>query len=1046
MSNNASILPDNIMELENDHFFKFVQIFSGEKLATLLEFQDITNAQCLLACDDPFEIISFDSDDLLDLKKKICIKLNNNSFAVLPGIASKMKILKAALLKKHNEIKKEAQKKSLNVVSIPDAPSTILSAQISTSSTDLSVPNSSSASSSLTTGLKTIHEYKEHIIYLLDNWCLKIRLEYHQPKFLLKESLDYEIIINLILKKAVIQCQCGSNTTLGQKDTNFIQCGSVALEIMQSQDISSVECLLENSNIFAFLEFDSDELIPLKRKAGILLNDGRFILKKGLVYKVETFLNTLHTLNQQYSTFSTHRNSNNSSDLIVPEYLLQKFPFIQTLITYSKLIVKSKYDFTFLNIILNNMIRNSITEERGFRYETIVRQFATSLYILGGRTAYEFVRLNIPAFLPSVQIIQSFIVASDNHLSEGLFNYDGVRNYFNSNQSTLGFIAEDATAVVPKVTYDTTSNSFVGFSLPLDKNGLPIAKSYATDSFTRFEQWYSNIPRAKLLNACLVQPLSSSLNNISPYLLTAYGTDNKFKSSDVISRWYHVHQECKAKGIRILGFSTDCDSRYLNAMRISLGFFANFAYDDHPDLFAVDLPSTWSWFFMQHEQLYICFQDAVHICTKLRNRLLSETAHLLLGDQLINIEPLLYIISNYSKLDHLLVVSDVNPKDRQNYSSAEKISSDKVSILLEKIPNSLGINIYLQAIRGVRLAYVEKNTNILDRIYHAWTSVFIFRLWCLWINAMDKQELDLIFSQVSRFDMIFIKEQCQTRRQYFITYQTHFSVEINAHCLVYLALLVSEGQLPHEALNIWLQNSQTCEGTFRSARAISSAFSGGVNFTVAQFLSRINKLSVLQNIKSNTSQNDLRFPQHHKLSRTSKNSSNSLNTTILSKKAIEDRVLDAYKYVTKLFDPLKIKQLLRNGRIISIEETSNIISRELEVFWSTELNVVNSLNVNSDIESDDETNCDAHDNVTNDYDSDEEFELNDNLDVTNNVSTSTNRGLRLFSDIKQELSHTFFKVSINNENKFLHKQAACWVLEKEKCSLSADRSSRVQGR
>jgi hypothetical protein len=40
------------------------------------------------------------------------------------------------------------------------------------------------------------------------------------------------------------------------------QCGGVVLEIMQSQDISSIDCLLEIDDIFTFLEFDSDELIP----------------------------------------------------------------------------------------------------------------------------------------------------------------------------------------------------------------------------------------------------------------------------------------------------------------------------------------------------------------------------------------------------------------------------------------------------------------------------------------------------------------------------------------------------------------------------------------------------------------------------------------------------------------------------------------------------------------------------------------------------------------------------------------------------------------
>ncbi|CAF4445909.1 unnamed protein product [Rotaria socialis] len=303
---------------------------------------------------------------------------------------------------------------------------------------------------------------------------------------------------------------------------NFVeqQCGNVAPEIIQIQDISSAECLLDIGDVFAFMQLDSEELIPLKKKVGICLNDGRFILKKGLVYNVEKFLKILRTLNQEYLTSLDHHSSNNSSDLIVPEYLFKKFPFMQTLIVYSKLIADCKYDLTFLNIILNNMIRNLVTEETGFRYDTIVRQFVTSLYILGGRTAYEFVRLNIPALLPSVQIIQTYIAASDN--------------------PEAWFVAEDATAVVPKVTYDIKSNTFIGFSLPLDSNGLPIQNSYSTDSFTRLEEWYSDIKRATLLNAYLIQPLSSSFH-ISPYIFAAYGTDNKSESADVISRWYKIY-------------------------------------------------------------------------------------------------------------------------------------------------------------------------------------------------------------------------------------------------------------------------------------------------------------------------------------------------------------------------------------------------------------------------------------------------------------------------------------------------------------------------
>ena len=254
----------------------------------------------------------------------------------------------------------------------------------------------------------------------------------------------------------------------------------------------------------------------------------------------------------------------NSSDLIVPEYLLKKFPFIQTLVAYLN-VADYKYDLTFLSIILDDIIRNEIVEEKDFLYETIVHQFATCLYILGVRTAYKFVRLNIPVLLPSVRDIQAYIGNSDNYLTEGLFNYGSIQNHLSMNRAMLEFVAEYATAVVPKVTCDTKSNIFIGFSLSLDSNDLPIPNSYSTDSFIHLEEWYSHITRSTLLNAYPIALLSSSLN-ILPYIFAAEGIDNKFGSSRVIFRWRKIYQECKTKGIRILGFSTDCDSRYFHSM------------------------------------------------------------------------------------------------------------------------------------------------------------------------------------------------------------------------------------------------------------------------------------------------------------------------------------------------------------------------------------------------------------------------------------------------------------------------------------------------
>ena len=74
------------------------------------------------------------------------------------------------------------------------------------------------------------------------------------------------------------------------------QCGDVVVEIMRLQDISSVECLLEVGDIFAFLNLDSNELIQIKKKAGNFLNNGDYVLKTGLLCKVQTFINNLNNL------------------------------------------------------------------------------------------------------------------------------------------------------------------------------------------------------------------------------------------------------------------------------------------------------------------------------------------------------------------------------------------------------------------------------------------------------------------------------------------------------------------------------------------------------------------------------------------------------------------------------------------------------------------------------------------------------------------------------------------------------------------------------
>ncbi|CAF4035177.1 unnamed protein product [Rotaria sordida] len=224
MLNKSCDIPHNIMELEGDHFFEFIKQYSGEKVANLLEFQDISNVHCLLACDDPLEILSLDSNDLLDLKKKTCIKLNNNSFVVLPGIKSKMNLLKNAIMKKYYQLKKGTSKTPSNILVTNNLSTNSLVSNNSTDSANGCLNTPTNTSSSLNINLKTEEKIKQYLIKSLDEWCEKMKeiKNKNQQILHLQENVDYEIVIDINANKVLIRCQCGATATLGQKNNNYI--------------------------------------------------------------------------------------------------------------------------------------------------------------------------------------------------------------------------------------------------------------------------------------------------------------------------------------------------------------------------------------------------------------------------------------------------------------------------------------------------------------------------------------------------------------------------------------------------------------------------------------------------------------------------------------------------------------------------------------------------------------------------------------------------------------------------------------------------------
>ena len=112
----------------------------------------------------------------------------------------------------------------------------------------------------------------------------------------------------------------------------------------------------------------------------------------------------------------------------------------------------------------------------------------------------------------------------------------------------------------------------------------------------------------------MIQQLYVEYNTIPPFPLTVYGTNGKYTFLDVIRRWYTIFKRTLSQGIRIVGYATDADPRYLLSMMLLSGFFANLIntlITNHSLIFKVNIAKSWSWFYLPSSQLILFAQDPV---------------------------------------------------------------------------------------------------------------------------------------------------------------------------------------------------------------------------------------------------------------------------------------------------------------------------------------------------------------------------------------------------------------------------------------------------
>ena len=284
----------------------------------------------------------------------------------------------------------------------------------------------------------------------------------------------------------------------------------------------------------------------------------------------------------------------------------------------------------------------------------------------------------------------------------------------------------------------------------------------------------------------------------------------------------------------------------------------------------------------------------------------------------------------------------------------------------------------------------------------------------------------------------------ETINNLFITTPAHFSIELNAHSLLGICLLVIQQKLPESALSISNYHSQSCESTFRLTRSMSGSFSCIVNFIIEQFLKRAGKLSVLTDIEQKSESGQLKcplkFPKHHKRQRKRAiftKSAVDLHANLFTTDNIQKTIGQAFDDAYNLLAGVDVNIALETRRKNTMFQVSSFVRSQFNKKYK---NV--SYDDNEIYSSDDEYNykyeIDSSGNIEEDTSEDE------NISSVSASGKSQFHGMRVFDNIPPSLSKSYFSVEIDGKKKFIHKQTACWLFTDEKSVLSADRIKRVQ--
>lgn len=187
------------------------------------------------------------------------------------------------------------------------------------------------------------------------------------------------------------------------------------------------------------------------------------------------------------------------------------------------------------------------------------------------------------------------------------------------------------------------------------KTGMPLPPIEASTAKSIIDA-FSKYDKSTTVQIILAVP---NAPHCQPFFLGMYSTNNKFKANNVASKIQTMRKELESRGIKLLLYGTDGDTKFICAQK-KLANFGNLT-----NYLGVTLAG--NSFELEEKKQFFFSQDPYHIAKKMKNQMFDPANNLTLGKFHITRAHLVVMAKKYPPNQHGLSKSDLDFKNLMNY-------------------------------------------------------------------------------------------------------------------------------------------------------------------------------------------------------------------------------------------------------------------------------------------------------------------------------------------------------------------------------------------